>query len=66
MHEAYTALSDKDFQCLRVNFLSVVIPSIKTSSLASTLNEFIFNMFVMRLILKNKNHELKFSRFDLQ
>ena len=41
MHEAYTALSDKDFStcCLKVNFLSIVIPSNKTSSLASTLIE---------------------------
>ena len=46
MHEAYTALSYKDFQnvFLKVDFLSIVIPSNKMSSIASTLIEFIFNM----------------------
>ena len=43
MHEAYAALSGRDFQyVVWGKFLSVVISSSKTSSLASTLIEFIF------------------------
>ena len=34
--------------CLKVNFFSVVISSIKTSSLASTLIEFIFNICIFQ------------------
>ena len=43
MHEVYAAFSEKDFSicCLKVNFLSIAIPSSKTSLRASTLIEFL-------------------------
>ena len=45
MHEAYTALSNRfSICCLKIIFLWIVIHISKTSSLASTLIEFSFNM----------------------
>ena len=51
MHEAYMycAFGQRfSICCLKVDFFSIVIPSSKTSSLASTLIEFIFNICIFQ------------------